>query len=61
VDWGPVREVVKAAGKPVVFSGGVTTLDEIARFKELGAHGIIVGSALYLDRMDFAEAKARAR
>ena len=37
----------EAATNPVVFSGGVTTIDDVARFKELGAYGIIAGSALY--------------
>jgi len=61
VDWGPVEEIVRASKRPVVFSGGVTTLDDLARFKSLGAFGIIAGSALYRGRIDFAEAKALAR
>ncbi len=60
VDWGPVGEVIRAARKPVVFSGGVTTLDDVARFKALGAYGIIAGSALYQGRFDLASAKAIA-
>lgn len=61
VDWGPVQEVLGATGKPVVFSGGVSSMDDVARFKELGAYGIIAGSALYRNRIDFAKAKALAR
>lgn len=57
VDWGPVEAVVQAARKPVVFSGGVTSLDDVARFKSLGAHGIIAGSALYQGRFDYPSAK----
>lgn len=60
VDWTPVRDVVEGTTKPVVFSGGVTTLDDVARFKELGAYGIIAGSALYKGRIEFAQAKALA-
>ena len=60
VDWTPVRDVIEASTKPVVFSGGVTTIDDVARFKELGAYGIIAGSALYKGRIDFTEAKALA-
>lgn len=58
VDWTPVRDVVESSTKPVVFSGGVTTLEDVARFKELGAYGIIAGSALYKGRIDFTQAKA---
>ena len=61
VDWTPVRDVVEASTKPVVFSGGVTTIEDVARFKELGAYGIIAGSALYKGRIDFAKAKALAQ
>jgi phosphoribosylformimino-5-aminoimidazole carboxamide ribotide isomerase len=61
VDWTPVRDIVEASTKPVVFSGGVTTMDDVARFKELGAYGIIAGSALYKGRIDFSEAKALAQ
>ena len=58
VDWAPVGTVVRESKKPVVFSGGVTTIDDVARFKELGAYGIILGSALYLNRIDFSQARA---
>ena len=60
VDWTPVRDVIGASTKPVVFSGGVTTMDDVARFKELGAYGIIAGSALYRGTIDFTNAKALA-
>jgi phosphoribosylformimino-5-aminoimidazole carboxamide ribotide isomerase len=52
--------VVEASTKPVVFSGGVTTMDDVARFKDLGAYGIIAGSALYRGTIDFSKAKALA-
>jgi phosphoribosylformimino-5-aminoimidazole carboxamide ribotide isomerase len=58
VDWGPVRDICEAAKKPVVFSGGVSSLEDVARFKELGAYGIIAGSALYRKRFQFKAAKA---
>lgn len=61
VDWEPVRQVVQSAPKPVIFSGGITTIDDVARFKELGAYGIIIGSALYSNKIDFARAKAVAK
>ena len=60
VDWTPVRDVIESSTKPVVFSGGVTTIEDVARFKELGAYGIIAGSALYKGRIGFSEAKALA-
>lgn len=61
VQWEPVKSVIEASPKPVIFSGGVTTLEDVARFKALGAHGIIIGSALYSNKIDFAKAKTLAR
>jgi phosphoribosylformimino-5-aminoimidazole carboxamide ribotide isomerase len=60
VDWEPVQAVVRASRKPVVFSGGITTMEDVTTFKRLGAHGIIIGSALYSGRIDFRNAKALA-
>ena len=60
VDWEPVRAVIETSPKPVTFSGGVSSLDEVGRFKELGAYGTVIGSALYTNKIDFAAAKARA-
>jgi phosphoribosylformimino-5-aminoimidazole carboxamide ribotide isomerase len=61
VDWSPVEDVVAAAKHPVVFSGGVTSLEDVARFKALGVYGIIAGSALYKGWIDFAQAQQIAR
>lgn len=61
VQWDPVQAVIEASPKPVVFSGGVTTLEEVERFKALGAYGLVIGSALYSNRIDFAQAQAIAR
>ncbi len=60
VDWTPIRDIIETSIKPVVFSGGVSTIQDVARFKELGAYGIIAGSALYKGRIEFKEAKALA-
>lgn len=61
VDWDPIRRVIEAAPGPVIFSGGITTMEEVERFKELGAHGIILGFALYSGRIDLGEALERSR
>jgi phosphoribosylformimino-5-aminoimidazole carboxamide ribotide isomerase len=60
VDWTPVRDIIETSIKPVVFSGGVSTIEDVARFKDLGAYGIIAGSALYKGRFEFQQAKALA-
>ena len=43
----PVRDLVRNVKVPVIASGGVTTLDDLAKIKNTGAAGVVVGSALY--------------
>jgi phosphoribosylformimino-5-aminoimidazole carboxamide ribotide isomerase len=61
VDWLPVQAVLKASPKPVIFSGGISSIEDVRRFKELGSYGIIIGSALYSGRINFSDAKATAQ
>ncbi|MFO0842566.1 MAG: HisA/HisF-related TIM barrel protein [Gemmataceae bacterium] len=50
-------EIVHAAhASPVIASGGVTTLDDLARPAATGVEGAIVGRALYGGRIDLKEA-----
>ena len=48
------------AGVPVVASGGVASIADVAACKAAGLAGVIVGKALYEKRMDLAEALAVA-
>ncbi|MEK7866875.1 MAG: 1-(5-phosphoribosyl)-5-[(5-phosphoribosylamino)methylideneamino] imidazole-4-carboxamide isomerase [Planctomycetota bacterium] len=59
VDWVPIEAVLKGTRLPVIISGGVTRIDEIARLRDLGAHGVVLGTALYKGEIDF-EAACRA-
>jgi phosphoribosylformimino-5-aminoimidazole carboxamide ribotide isomerase len=45
-----------AAGVPVVASGGVATLEDVAACRDAGLAGVIVGKALYEKRIDLGEA-----
>lgn len=54
-----LRDVVARTPKPVVASGGVSSLDDIAALRELvplGVEGAIVGKALYAGAFTLAEA-----
>ncbi len=54
-----LREVTSRTPKPVVASGGVSSLDDIAALRELvhlGVEGAIVGKALYSGAFTLAEA-----
>jgi phosphoribosylformimino-5-aminoimidazole carboxamide ribotide isomerase len=54
-------QLAAAVAVPVIASGGVTTLDDIARLARRGLAGCIIGRALYEGRLDLAEALALVR
>jgi phosphoribosylformimino-5-aminoimidazole carboxamide ribotide isomerase/phosphoribosylanthranilate isomerase len=54
-----LKDVADRTDKPVIASGGVATLDDIADLRELvpyGVEGAIVGKALYAEAFTLAEA-----
>ena len=54
-----LRELTERTEKPVVASGGVSTLDDIAALRRLvpnGVEGAIIGKALYAGQFTLAEA-----
>jgi phosphoribosylformimino-5-aminoimidazole carboxamide ribotide isomerase len=56
VKWAPIEDIVVHSPKPVIFSGGITSIEEIRMFKSLGAMGVVLGSAIYTGRVDYGEA-----
>jgi phosphoribosylformimino-5-aminoimidazole carboxamide ribotide isomerase len=54
-------EIVAAVAVPVIASGGVTTLEDVAGLARRGLAGCIIGRALYEGRLDLAAAIALAR
>jgi phosphoribosylformimino-5-aminoimidazole carboxamide ribotide isomerase len=54
-------EMRRAVQVPVVASGGVTTVTDIAQLAQLGMAGCIVGRSLYEGRLNLAEAISLAR
>ena len=59
-----LREVCAATSKPVVASGGVSTLDDLINIRlltEIGVEGSIVGKALYAGAFTLEEALAVTR
>ncbi len=59
-DLDGTAEVIKATGLSVIASGGIAGLDDIARCKEIGCAGAIVGRAYYEGKIDLARACALA-
>jgi phosphoribosylformimino-5-aminoimidazole carboxamide ribotide isomerase len=54
-------EIAAAVRAPVIASGGVATLDDVAALARRGLHGCIIGRALYEGRLDLAAVIALAR
>lgn len=50
----------KAVGCGIVASGGVTTLDDIRRLRDMGLYGAVIGKAYYAGTIDLAEAVREA-
>lgn len=47
IDVGAMAAVIHASAHPVWISGGITTLDDLAALEDAGAHGAVLGMALY--------------
>jgi phosphoribosylformimino-5-aminoimidazole carboxamide ribotide isomerase len=54
-------EIAAAVQVPVIASGGVTTLDDVAALARRGMYGCIIGRALYEGHLDLAAAIAAAQ
>ena len=58
------RDLCARTGKPIVASGGVSSLDDLRALAELtpiGVEGVIVGKALYAGAFTLTEALALTR
>ncbi|MBE6499056.1 MAG: 1-(5-phosphoribosyl)-5-[(5-phosphoribosylamino)methylideneamino]imidazole-4-carboxamide isomerase [Methanobrevibacter thaueri] len=52
----PVEELKKSVDLPIVYSGGITTIEDVKKLNESGVEGIVIGSALYKNKIDLTEA-----
>ena len=56
VNFGATAELIAATDVPVIASGGIASLGDIKRCKEIGCAGVIVGRAYYEGKIDLAKA-----
>jgi phosphoribosylformimino-5-aminoimidazole carboxamide ribotide isomerase len=61
IDPRPVRALLGRTRLPVTVAGGITTISDIRLLKDLGAHAVVLGSALYSGKLDLADAMEAAR
>jgi phosphoribosylformimino-5-aminoimidazole carboxamide ribotide isomerase len=52
----PVEKLLAATSLPVVVAGGITSLGDIETLRDLGASGVVLGSALYSGKIDLGKA-----
>ena len=52
----PIIKLKKSVDLPIVYSGGITTIDDVKKLDESGVEGIVIGSALYKNKIDLKEA-----
>ena len=58
--YGQLTALQEAVGCQIVASGGVTTLDDVKRLRDMGLYGAIIGKAYYAGTLDLAEAVKEA-
>ncbi len=61
VRFGPVKRLIDHVHIPVVVAGGVSSRADVAGLRDAGAHGAVLGSALYSGKISIAEALEESR
>jgi phosphoribosylformimino-5-aminoimidazole carboxamide ribotide isomerase len=59
-NFSQLEQVLKVSPFPLIASGGVTTIEQIRRCREMGCFGAIVGKALYDGQLELSAALAAA-
>ncbi|HID90949.1 TPA: 1-(5-phosphoribosyl)-5-[(5-phosphoribosylamino)methylideneamino]imidazole-4-carboxamide isomerase [Candidatus Bathyarchaeota archaeon] len=57
IDAAAAHRLVSSTRVPVIYSGGVSSLRDVAQLARIGVRGIVVGSALYRGRFALKEAE----
>ena len=58
--FGQLAALQKQVSCAIIASGGVTTLDDVKRLRDMGLYGVIIGKAYYAGTLDLAEAVREA-
>ena len=55
VDLKPVKELLANISIPIIYSGGITSLDDLKILSQLNTDYVVIGSALYKGLIDFED------
>ena len=61
VRFSPVKCLIDRVGIPVVVAGGVTSRSDVTGLRDAGAHGAVLGSALYSGKITLKDALEECR
>jgi phosphoribosylformimino-5-aminoimidazole carboxamide ribotide isomerase len=56
IDPVPIKALRESTEKPLIVSGGITSLGDLDLLLRMGAHSAVVGMAIYAGRIDFKKA-----
>lgn len=54
-NWSSIKQVI-STGLNVIIAGGISSISDLQKLKEIGAYGAIIGKALYEGMIDLTEA-----
>jgi phosphoribosylformimino-5-aminoimidazole carboxamide ribotide isomerase len=55
IDPIPIKALKESTDKPLIVSGGITSMDDLELLSKMGAHSVVVGMAIYTGRIDFSK------
>jgi len=55
-DTKPLLELLDVVNIPVIYSGGVSSLSDVEKLSKTNVFGVVIGSALYKNKINFEEA-----
>ncbi len=56
IDPVPIQALLNTTRRPVIVSGGITTMKDLQVLRQMGAHSAVVGMAIYSGSIDFKKA-----
>lgn len=59
IDIGPIEELAKSTDKRLFVAGGISSMDDIELIASTGAFGVVLGMAIYTEKIDLKEALER--
>ncbi|MGC9516801.1 MAG: 1-(5-phosphoribosyl)-5-[(5-phosphoribosylamino)methylideneamino]imidazole-4-carboxamide isomerase [Methanomicrobiales archaeon] len=52
----PALDLLEVVDIPIIYAGGITSIDDLIKLKKTGVFGVVIGSALYKGKIDFKKA-----